>query len=133
MGEAAWKLDEESYGDIVAGTRRYPRANVYLSVDVFSGHNFWTGLTMNLSESGVFIATDNALPAVGSMVVLSFALPFENDSVVALAEVRWTRSSESDDEAPQGIGLEFVDLSDTLLEKISTFVTIVREPLDFEA
>ena len=131
MGASAWKLNEEASEEIASETRGALRANVYLSVDVFAGHDFWTGLTMNMSEGGLFVATHNALPEVGSMVVLNINIPFEDEAVVALAEVRWTRAN-TDDDAPPGLGLQFVDLSAGSLEKIARFVTTVREPLSFE-
>jgi uncharacterized protein (TIGR02266 family) len=131
MGVSAWNLDEEASDEISAETRGALRANVYLSVDVFSGHDFWTGLSLNMSEGGLFVATHNALPEPGSMVVLNINIPFEDEAVVTLAEVRWTRTSEEDG-APPGLGLQFVDLSQSSLEKIARFVTTVREPLSFE-
>lgn len=131
MGQAAWKIDEYIGTDIATDTRTTDRANVYLSVDVFSGQNFWTGLTMNMSAGGVFIATANALPLVGSTVVLNIALPFESEAVVVLAEVRWTRPYTAG--SPAGIGLAFVDLSCEALAKIARFVTEVHDPLDFDS
>ncbi len=132
MSNAAWRLEEdiEDFGaELAVDTRTTGRANVYLSVDVFSGYDFWTGFTMNMSKDGVFIATDNARSRVGSTVVLNIALPFANDAVVVLAEVRWVRHYVEG--APAGIGLAFLNPSGGALAKISRFVEGVGGPLDF--
>jgi uncharacterized protein (TIGR02266 family) len=112
-------------------TRREERANAYISVDVFSEHNFYTGLSMNMSEGGVFVATYNVAP-VGSIVVIHMSLPFETEPVVMLAEVRWTRPPSDQPECPPGLGLQFVNPEPEALERVKRFVQTVREPLFFE-
>jgi uncharacterized protein (TIGR02266 family) len=127
MGDAARNLDPEMRPD----ARRAARACVYVSIDIFSDHNFWTGLTMNMSEGGVFVATHHAVP-VGTTLVLNMTLPFERDPIVTLAEVRWTRLFSDSDDCPPGLGLQFHALDPSSLAKIRKFVTTVREPLLFE-
>ena len=127
MGDAARKLDQKIAGE----TRSAPRAAVYVNIDVFSDHNFWSGLTMNMSEGGLFIATHNVAP-VGTMLVLNMVLPFEEDPIVALAEVRWTRPFNGNNDVPPGLGLQFVDLDPIALAKVRRFVKTIREPLFFE-
>ena len=78
MGEPARKLDQE----IGAEARTAPRASAYVCIDVFSDHNFWTGLSMNISEGGVFIATHHDVP-VGTTIVLHMSLPFEEQPFFA--------------------------------------------------
>lgn len=127
MAYAAEKLE----ADFHASTRRTPRASVYVSMDVFSEHNFWTGLTMNMSEGGVFVATHHEVP-VGTVLVTHMSLPFEEEPVVILAEVRWRRPLSDDPDSPPGLGLQFVDASDDAVSKIRRFVSTVRDPLFFE-
>jgi uncharacterized protein (TIGR02266 family) len=129
MGEAALslQLDEESETE----TRIAPRSAVYASVDLFSEHNFWSGLTMNMSEGGLFVATHNAV-AVGTTLVLHMRLPFEDEPVVTLAQVRWTRPYSGQDDVPPGLGLQFIDTDAASLAKIKKFVATVREPLFFD-
>jgi uncharacterized protein (TIGR02266 family) len=127
MGEAARRIDDHAKAD----ARRSPRACVYVSIDVFSEHNFWTGLTMNMSEGGVFVATHHTAP-VGTTLVVNMMLPFETQAIVTLAEVRWVRDYTGQDDVPPGLGLQFVDLDESSLAKIRKFVTTVREPLYFD-
>ena len=54
MGEAAI--------DLVHEERLAPRADVQIAIDLGSEHNFWSGLTMNMSEGGVFVATFRDVP-----------------------------------------------------------------------
>lgn len=127
MGEAARKVDQEFQTD----TRESPRADVYASVDLFSEHNFWSGLTMNMSEGGLFVATHNVVP-VGTRLVLHMVLPFENEPIVTLVDVRWTRSYTDQEDVPPGLGLQFIDTDPAALAKIRNFVSTVREPLFYD-
>lgn len=129
MAEAARKLDDDY--EERSSIRRAPRASVHVSIDVFTDHNFWTGLSMNVSEGGLFVATHNAVP-VGTLLVLHMSLPFEREPLVTLAEVRWTRAFTEQDDIPPGLGLRFVDLDPDSLDKVRKFVSSVREPLFFE-
>lgn len=130
MGQAALKLEleENPRGDV---RRAGDRADVFIGVDVTSEHNFWTGLTMNMSEGGIFVATHHHVP-VGTRVTVSMCLPFERDPITVLAEVRWTRGYSGQDEVPPGIGLQFVDLDDRAHAKIRQFVATIREPLFYD-
>ena len=124
---AAPSITVESRNEV----REDTRANVYVSVDVFSEHNFYTGLSMNMSEGGVFVATYNVAP-IGSVVVIHMSLPFEPEPVVMLAEVRWTRPPSDQPDVPPGLGLQFLNPDAASLQRVKSFVDTVREPLFFE-
>lgn len=109
--------------------RKHPRANAYLCIDLCSEHNFWTGLTMNISEGGVFVAT-HVLLEPGSLVALHLELPATR--ILTLGEVRWTRPYTGDDDIPPGMGIQFTGLDVASLQAIRKFVTSVREPILFE-
>ena len=126
MGEPARKLNLDP-----AEARTAPRASAYVCIDVFSEHNFWTGLSMNISEGGVFIATHHEVPT-GTTIVLHMMLPFEDEPIVVLGEVRWARAFSNDSDAPPGIGVAFVGLDAAASQKVKRFVANVREPLFFE-
>lgn len=134
---AARKLDHEIDATKPHSTRapreerKAARAAVHVRVDMFSDHNFWSGLTMNMSDGGLFVATHNVVP-VGTTLALHMELPFEPEPIVAIAEVRWTRAFTNQDEIPPGLGLQFVEISPTALAKIRRFVDTIREPLFFE-
>jgi uncharacterized protein (TIGR02266 family) len=110
--------------------RKSPRAIAYLCIDLCSEHNFWTGLTMNISEGGVFVATHVLLP-VGSLVGLHLELPNQT-RIMTLGEVRWSRAYSGDDDVPPGLGIKFVGLDFGSLSAIRKFVMTIREPILFE-
>jgi len=127
MGDAARKLEER----IATDARATARASAYVCIDVFSDHNFWTGLSMNISEGGVFVATHHEVP-VGTTIVIHMTLPFEDEPLVTLGEVRWSRVFSNESDAPPGLGVQFIGLDATALAKIRRFVATVREPLFFD-
>jgi len=113
--------------ELVPKERQKTRTNAYLCIDLCSEHNFWTGLTMNLSEGGVFVATHVLLPP-GTLVGLHLELP-KGRRILTLGEVRWARVYTGDDDIPPGLGIQFVGLDDDALEAIRSFVTTTRAPI----
>lgn len=111
--------------------RESRREDIYAAVDLFSEHNFWSGLTMNMSDGGVFVATHTTVPT-GTRLLLHLLLPFEKGALVVEAEVRWTRAYTGQRDVPPGLGLKFVDPDPVTLKKIKKFVATVREPLFYE-
>jgi uncharacterized protein (TIGR02266 family) len=75
----------------------------------------FTGLSLDISEGGLFVATYTEIP-VGTRLVLCFELP-DGSVVEARGEVRWTRPQSSDDERP-GIGIAFTELPNAAREQI---------------
>lgn len=127
MGQAARNLSPQYRTD----AREQPRTEVYASVDLSSENNFWSGLSMNMSEGGLFVATHHPVPA-GTRLLLHMRLPFESEPIVTVVEVRWTRGYSGQDDVPPGLGLQFVDTDAASLTKIRKFVATVREPLFFD-
>jgi len=127
---AAFKLGEQG-GEPRTQMRRAPRANAYLCIDLCSEQNFWTGLTMNLSEGGVFVATHVLLPT-GTLVGLHLELPRSPQRIMTLGEVKWSRAYTGNDDVPPGLGIQFIGLDEPSLLTIRRFVTTIREPLLFE-
>lgn len=127
MGEAAeWYEEEERLDE-----RTVPRTSVHVAIDIYSEHNFWSGLTMNVSEGGVFVATQKMMKP-GTMLIVDMELPGEDEPIIALAEVRWTRAWSGDPDVPPGLGVKFVHLCEDSLAKIRRFAERIREPLFFE-
>jgi len=75
----------------------------------------FTGLSLDISEGGIFVATYTEIP-VGTRLVLCFELP-DGSMVEARGEVRWTRPQTSDDERP-GVGIVFTELPSAAHEQI---------------
>jgi uncharacterized protein (TIGR02266 family) len=111
--------------------RQSLRVRVFVSVDIESEHNFWTGLTLDLSEGGVFVATHHHVPR-GSVVLLNLTLPPDEEPIITPAYVRWTRAYCPFDEVPPGLGLQFVDLDLASKARIRRFVYNMRAPMLFE-
>jgi uncharacterized protein (TIGR02266 family) len=105
--------------------RRHPRATAYLCIDLCSQDAMWTGLTMNISEGGVFVATHEILP-VGSMVALHLELP-RSKRIMCLGDVRWSRDYTGDDDVPPGLGIGFVGLDLDSAAAIRDFVLSTLE------
>jgi uncharacterized protein (TIGR02266 family) len=108
-----------------------PLTSVHVEIDVYSEHNFWSGITMNVSEGGVFVAT-HRYEAPGTTLIVDMDIPGESEPLVALAEVCWSRSFSGDSDVPPGLGLQFVHIEEDSLAKIRRFVERVREPMLFE-
>lgn len=126
-----------------AERRRHVRCSVELAVSYTSASNFYVGLAENLSEGGVFVATESILP-IGSRVTLQLTLP-EHDSPISVeGEVRWVRTLEAtthrygnfdaDEEHPivPGMGIQFDEIDSFLAGRIREFIGR-RDPEFFEA
>jgi uncharacterized protein (TIGR02266 family) len=77
---------------------------------------FFTGLSLDISEGGLFVATYTDIP-LGTRLVLCFELP-DGTSVEARGEVKWRRSAAADGERP-GIGIAFTELSEDARQRIA--------------
>lgn len=130
MGAALKITPDEDFG-VRTNERKSARVIAYLCIDLCSEHDFWTGLTMNISEGGVFVATHVMLEP-GSLVGIHLELPNRGHRVMTLGEVCWSRSYTGDDDVPPGLGLEFVGLDLASLSAIRKLVMTIREPLLFE-
>ena len=107
--------------------RVHERTALSLDVTLEGDHNFFTGLTENISEGGLFIAT-HVLRDVGAQLVVEFTLPTRPTPVRATCEVRWLRIYSETSDAPPGMGLRFLDLSEADKASISQFVSC-RSPI----
>jgi uncharacterized protein (TIGR02266 family) len=106
-----------------ADKRTSQRADLEVKVDFDSDHNFYTGLTQNISAGGLFVAT-HQLRAIGDPVTLKFMLPNSNQPLSVGSKVRWLRENTSlhRHHGPTGMGLQFVDLSPEVSAQIQQFL-----------
>jgi uncharacterized protein (TIGR02266 family) len=100
--------------------RIHPRVEIQVEVTMESDHNFYTGLSSNVSEGGLFVATHVA-PPLGTRLLVRFALDGSPDPIDAVGEVRWLREARSSD-FPSGFGLAFLQISDEALARVVEFV-----------
>ena len=101
--------------------RNHARAVLKTSVHLGSDSNFYTGFSNNISEGGIFIATHHNAP-LGTQVHLEFSLPDNETPISALGEVRWCSQYNPNSDGAPGLGLSFLNLSDSDRRRIEAFV-----------
>lgn len=112
--------------------RSEPRLPVALEVNFESEHNFYTGLTQDLSGCGLFVATQTPR-SVGEQVRVRFTLPTFHEVIEAVTEVRWVRPAAfGDGGGAVGMGLRFLQISPHAKEAIVAFLK-KREAIFFDA
>lgn len=110
--------------------RHYPRHNVELEVTMESETNFYMGLTENLSEGGLFIAT-HVLKPLGTQIEVSFKLPDVAEPIKVTGTVRWLREFSPTSDTSPGMGVRFEHLDAEHTEMIRRFLA-ARDPLFFD-
>lgn len=98
--------------------RQLPRRRFEVSIDLHSRSNFYTGITENISEGGIFIATEERLP-LGTRVDLAFSLP-GGEEIRTHGVVRWIR--EPSGQLAGGMGLGFEEVSEEAYLAIREFL-----------
>lgn len=110
-----------------APRRQKPRIRLETSIDLHSRSNFYTGFAENISDGGLFIATDDELEE-GTEIDLAFGLP-EGIEIRARGVVRWRR--DDSDGLTRGVGIAFTYLSYSAQEAIQRFLDR-REPIIYQ-
>jgi uncharacterized protein (TIGR02266 family) len=113
--------------------RAAERFDLEVKVDLESDHNFYTGLTQNISAGGVFIATHH-LRRIGDHITLKFTLPGSEKQLSVETEVRWIRENTAlmkAGESGTGMGVRFINLSPEASAAITAFVES-RESLYYD-
>ena len=112
--------------------RAAERFDLEVKVDLESDHNFYTGLTQNISSGGVFIATHH-LRKIGDRITLKFTLPGSEKVLAVETEVRWIRENSAlmRAEGGTGMGVRFINLSPEASAAINAFVQS-RESLYYD-
>lgn len=104
------------------------RTALEVELHLSSESHFFSGLSGDISEGGVFVSTYRDL-ATGTPVDLEFSLPGSDRVVKAKGEVRWHRNASEG--APPGVGIAFDEVSDEDRALIHRFCTL-RPPLYYE-
>ena len=112
--------------------RASERFDLEVKVDLESDHNFYTGLTQNISAGGLFIATHH-LRRIGDRISLKFTLPGSDMTVTVETEVRWIRENSALQRAEggTGMGVRFISLSPEASAAITSFLES-RESLFYD-
>lgn len=110
-------------------SRVHPRLHLQVAVTLMSESQLYTGLSENLSEGGVFVAT-HVLRKVGEKIDLTLTLK-DGKPIHTVAEVRWVREFSDRIDSAAGMGLRFVSLSSDDAKAIRAFLR-ERDPLLFD-
>jgi uncharacterized protein (TIGR02266 family) len=112
--------------------RASERFDLEVKVDLESEHNFYTGLTQNISAGGVFIATHH-LRRIGDRITLKFSLPGSDRTVAVETEVRWIRENSAllKIDGATGMGVRFINLTAEASAIINSFIQS-RESLYYD-
>jgi|SRR5450759_2679000 len=111
--------------------RREPRYSVDVEVTFESEHNFFIGLTRDLSGGGLFVATPTVRP-VGEKIHVRFTIPTHYEVIEAITEVRWVRMTALRGGGEAGMGLCFLQLAPRAKAAIMAFLK-KRESLFVDA
>ncbi len=114
-------------GSQPAERRDIARAEFSIDVGLHTASQFFAGISGDLSEGGLFVATYTPQP-VGSELHVSFVLP-GGTAISTAAIVAWSRLD--DGQAEPGMGLRFYGLSDGDRAAIERFLK-VRPPMIYE-
>jgi uncharacterized protein (TIGR02266 family) len=111
--------------------RQYLRIPHQVEVKPDGAHQFWTGISENISEGGLFVATDT-LPRLGERLGVNFLPPGMSEPIHVSGIVRWLRATSLEDrDAPPGFGIEFLDLPAAVVHAIQHYIC-QNPPLFFE-
>ena len=114
-----------------AERRTAPRIELQVEVGLETDHNFYTGLTQDISSGGLFVATGISY-RVGDRMTVQFTLPGRAEPIVTEAEVRWIRDLRfMHTDFSEGVGLRFVDLPPDANAAIASFLE-KRDSVFFE-
>lgn len=112
--------------------RAHERVSLEIEVNLLSEHNFYTGLSCDISEGGLFIAT-HVTPKLGEELEMRLLLPGSTTSFVVRGVVRWIRELRvASDDAPSGFGMQWTELSSEASTTIRAFVA-ERDTMFYEA
>lgn len=111
--------------------RVHARVQIAVEVDFESDDNFYAGISSDISEGGLFVATQDIRP-IGSSLDVSLMLPSEG-RIQAQGRVRWIRESNPfvDRSAPSGMGIQFESLPPEASQAIRRFLG-QRDPILYE-
>ena len=124
----AVEADQVYQSTIEDDRRRQVRVGLQADVTGSSQTNFFSGLSEDISDGGVFVATMSP-PPVGDPVQLKVTVNGDaTRTVFVTGVVRWHRTDE--DGSTSGCGIQFVDVDSAAAEAISTLVkAAAQEPL----
>ena len=114
-----------------ADARVHERLTFEVAVSVVSDTNFFAGLSLNISEGGIFVATHVTYP-IGTRLEIRLLLPADEEPTSVMTEVRWVRPHVEGDDAVTGGSAQLLRTPDpAVMAKIARFAA-KREPIYYE-
>jgi uncharacterized protein (TIGR02266 family) len=112
------------------GLRQHRRVALSAEIHLESESNLYAGITNNISEGGVFVATPNLLDR-GTVLDLEFSVPDGGPPIRTTGLVRWIREDLDSIEGPPGMGVQFVELDEAARRRLERFVQM-RDTIYFD-
>lgn len=111
--------------------RIFTRREFEVQVDFFSANTFFTGFTENISEGGLFIATEAPFE-IGDELEVTLSLMGKEPTNYKVV-VRWIRPPGAIGGLPAGMGVQFTNLPEAERNKLQTFIDSgVKDTLFFD-
>ncbi|MCC7459905.1 MAG: PilZ domain-containing protein [Proteobacteria bacterium] len=109
------------------GCRKYPRAEVQVTVEIKNAAQAKQALTFNLSKGGAFLRTPVQGFVLGDTLQVVRVQPTTNRKFVLQAQVVHIREGSSSelDEFQEGLGVQFTDLSDLRNQDLTLFLKAI--------
>jgi len=105
------------------------RVELKAQVTVSSETNFFTGLSENISEGGVFISS-LAPPDLGTVIDTEISTGEGGQAIKVSAEVMWIRTEQGQ---PVGCGCRFLNVDEVTAARLKDFIARGgREPLFYD-
>ena len=115
-----------------AENRGDSRVALGVRVDLRSQNTFFTGFSENISEGGLFIATE-APYHVGEELDVELSMMGDGIPLKQKVVVRWVRPLEAAGGLPAGMGVQFLSLTEHDREMLQKFVdSRIKDTLFYE-
>ncbi len=127
--ELVFRVNRVLYAERQSAGRVSPRVpvNIPASFDGIDGPA--QGRILNLSETGLFLATDQPLPTNRNLTV-RFALQVGAEPIAATCRVVWTNAGGEEQRYFRGMGLQFLQLRPAARAELQTFLARALAGLD---
>ena len=111
--------------------RSFTRVPLKVEVNLQSEDTFFTGFSENVSEGGLFVATDAPF-GMGTRLTVQLSMMGGAPESLPVV-VRWIRPANSSGGLPAGMGVQFEGLDDRKLSELQAFIdSQMKETLFFD-